>query len=51
LLIEGGTSEKCEASPAEHKAGFDLAVVRGWLTLDRSSTFVKFTVTGVELFA
>jgi hypothetical protein len=40
-----------KASPAEYKAGLDLAVMRGWLTLDRSGTFVKFTSTGAELFA
>jgi hypothetical protein len=40
-----------KASPAEYKAGLDLAIDRGWLTLDRSGTFVKFTATGAELFA
>jgi hypothetical protein len=40
-----------KASPAEYKAGLDLAIARGWLTLDRSGTFVKFTPTGAELFA
>jgi hypothetical protein len=40
-----------KASPAEYKAGLDLAITRGWLTLDRSGTFVKFTGAGAELFA
>jgi hypothetical protein len=40
-----------KASPAEYKAGLDLAINRGWLTLDRSGTYVKFTSTGAELFA
>jgi hypothetical protein len=40
-----------KASPAEYKAGLDLAIARGWLTLDRSGTYVKFTATGAELFA
>jgi hypothetical protein len=40
-----------KASPAEYKAGLDLAIARGWLTLDRSGTYVKFTSTGAELFA
>jgi hypothetical protein len=31
--------------------GLDLAVTRGWLTLDRSGTFVKLTGAGAELFA
>ena len=40
-----------KASPAEYKAGLDLAINRGWLTLDRSGTYVKFTAMGAELFA
>jgi len=40
-----------KASPAEYKAGLDLAITRGWLTLDRSGTYVKFTSAGAELFA
>jgi hypothetical protein len=40
-----------KASPAEYKAGLDLAVARGWLVLDRSGTFVKFMPGGAELFA
>jgi hypothetical protein len=40
-----------KASPAEYKAGLDLAIARGWLTLDRSGTYVKFTATGADLFA
>jgi hypothetical protein len=40
-----------KASPAEYKAGLNLAIHRGWLTLDRSGTYVKFTTTGAELFA
>jgi hypothetical protein len=43
----------CEAkgSPAEYKAGLDLAITKGWLVLDRSGTYVRFTQTGAELFA
>jgi hypothetical protein len=40
-----------KASPAEYKAGLDLAIAHGWLTLDRSGTYVKFTAPGAELFA
>jgi hypothetical protein len=40
-----------KASSAEYKADLDLAIARGWLTLDRSGTYVKFTATGAELFA
>jgi hypothetical protein len=40
-----------KASPAEYKAGPDLAIAHGWLTLDRSGTYVKFAATDAELFA
>jgi len=40
-----------KGSPAEYKAGLDLAIARGWLTLDRSGTYVKFTTAGADLFA
>jgi hypothetical protein len=40
-----------KASPAEYKAGLNLAIALGWLTLDRSGTYVKFTATGADLFA
>jgi hypothetical protein len=40
-----------KASPAEYKAGLDLAIERGWLVLHESGTYVKFTATGAELFA
>jgi hypothetical protein len=40
-----------KASPAEYKAGLDLAIERGWLVLHESGTYVKFTQTGAELFA
>jgi hypothetical protein len=38
-------------TPAEYKAGLDLAIARGWLRLHESGTYVKFTQTGAELFA
>ena len=50
-LINGPLLFEHKASPAEYKAGLDLAIARGWLTLDRSGTYVKFTSTGAELFA
>jgi hypothetical protein len=40
-----------KGTPAEYKVGLDLAITKGWLTLDRSGTFVKFTGAGAELFA
>lgn len=32
------------ATPAEYKAGLDLAIARGWLLLHESGTFVRFTI-------
>jgi hypothetical protein len=40
-----------KGSPAEYKAGLDLAIARGWLWLHESGTYVKFTQAGAELFA
>ena len=40
-----------KGTPAEYKAGLDLAIARGWLWLRESGTYVKFTQTGAELFA
>ena len=42
---------KERGSPAEYKAGLDLAIARGWLVLHESGTFVRFTQAGAELFA
>jgi hypothetical protein len=39
------------ATPAEYKAGLDLAIARGWLVLHESGTYVKFTQAGADLFA
>ncbi len=44
LFKEGG-------SPAEYKAGLDLAIASGWLWRHESGTFVRFTQAGAELFA
>ena len=44
LFKEGGT-------PAEYKAGLELAIARGWLWRHESGTYVKFTQAGAELFA
>jgi hypothetical protein len=45
-LINGPLLFEHKASPAEYTAGLDLAIARGWLTLDRSGTYVKFTAAG-----
>ena len=40
-----------KATPAEYKAGLDLAIERGLLWLHESGTYLKFTQAGAELFA
>jgi hypothetical protein len=50
-LINGPFLFGLKATPDEFLAGLNLALTRGWLTLDRSGTFVKFTGAGAELFA
>jgi hypothetical protein len=50
-LINGPMLFEHKATPAEYKAGLDRAIERGWLTIDRSGTFVKFTQAGADLFA
>jgi hypothetical protein len=44
LFKEGGT-------PAEYRAGLELAIARGWLWKHESGTYVKFTQAGADLFA
>jgi hypothetical protein len=50
-LINGPMLFEHKATPSEYSAGLKLAIERGWLTLDRSGTFVRFTQSGAELFA
>jgi hypothetical protein len=50
-LINGPMIFDHKATPAEYSAGLNLTIERGWLTLDRSGTYVKFTQAGAELFA
>jgi hypothetical protein len=40
-----------KGSPAEYKAGLELATARGWLALHESGTYVRFMPAGAELFA
>jgi hypothetical protein len=40
-----------KASPAEYGAGMKWAIERGWLAMDESGTFVRFTPAGAEMFA
>ena len=50
-LINGPFLFEHKGSPAEYKAGLDLAIARGWLWLHESGTYVKFTDSGAALFA
>jgi hypothetical protein len=50
-LINGPFLFGLKATPDEFLAGLDLAIVRGWLWLHESGTYVKFTEAGAELFA
>ena len=49
--INGPFLFKEKGTPAEQKAGLDLAITRGWLELHESGTYVKFTQAGADLFA
>jgi hypothetical protein len=40
-----------KGTPAEYKAGLDLAIERGWLVMHETGTFVRFTQAGAGLFA
>jgi hypothetical protein len=50
-LLNGPMLFELKATPTEYSAGLKLAIERGWLELDRSGTFVRFTQVGAELFA
>lgn len=50
-LVNGQFLYDHEGSPAEYKAGLEVAISRGWLVLHESGTYVKFTPAGAELFA
>ncbi|CCE07450.1 conserved hypothetical protein [Bradyrhizobium sp. STM 3843] len=39
------------ATPAEYKAGLDLAIARGWLWLHESGTYVRLTETAGAISA
>jgi hypothetical protein len=44
FIVAGGT-------PAEYRAGIELAINKGWLWRHESGVYVKFTSAGAELFA
>ena len=49
--INGPFLFQLKGTPAEYKAGLDLAIAKGWLMMHESGTFVKFTQAGADLFA
>jgi hypothetical protein len=49
--INGPFLFQLRATPAEYKAGLDLAIATGWLWLHESGTYVKFTEAGAAMFA
>jgi len=50
-LINWPFLSELKGTPAEYKAGLDLAIGRGWLWLHESGAYVKFTQAGAEPFA
>jgi len=49
--INGPFLFQLKGTPAEYKAGLDLAIAKGWLVIHESGTFVKFTQAGADMFA
>ena len=50
-LINWPFLQEHRGTPAEYKAGLDLAIERGWLRRHESGTYLKFTDSGAALFA
>ena len=50
-LLNGPFLFELRGTPAEYKAGLDLAIARGWLWMHESGIYVKFTDKGAEMFA
>jgi len=38
-------------TPAEYRAGLDRAIEKGWLLMHESTTYLRFTQAGADLFA
>jgi hypothetical protein len=38
-------------SPNEYVVGLELAIIKGWLWLHESGTYVKFTQEGADIFS
>ena len=45
-LLNGPFLFELRGTPAEYKAGLDLAIARGWLWMHESGIYVKFTRQG-----
>jgi hypothetical protein len=50
-LVNGPFLFERKGTPAEYSAGLKLAIERGWLPMDESGAYVKFTQAGAGLFA
>jgi hypothetical protein len=50
-LINGPFLFELRGTPAEYRAGLNLAIERGWLWMHESGTYVKLTQSGADLFA
>jgi hypothetical protein len=50
-LINAPFLYEAKGSLDEYLVALKLAIDRGWLTLDRSGTYVRFTQTGADLLA
>ena len=48
-LINAPMLFQLKATPAEYKAGLDLAIERGWLWLHESGTYVRLKQTDADL--
>ena len=50
-LINGPFLYREKGTPAEYKAGLDLAVERGWLELHESGTSVELRTAGLDVLS
>jgi hypothetical protein len=50
-LVNGPFLFDLRGTPAEYRAGLNLAIELGWLWMHESGTYVKFTQSGADLFA
>jgi hypothetical protein len=48
--INGPFLFELKGTPAEYKAGLDLAVAKGWLVMHESGAYVRLTEAGAAMF-